>query len=157
MSTSTPFGAQLLGQTEKTLNAILDRELAGTGLTEPEWVTLVLTVAIGEAIDRDQLIGRVAGAVKVSEEEAQTRVDKLTTAGLLQVGDGENPPVQVTDAGDQVHARIRGAITPITERLWGDLPAEDLATAGRVLNTILARANAELTGSQGRRRPRRRG
>jgi hypothetical protein len=147
MPTSTPFGPQLLGQTEKTLNAILDRELAGTGLTEPEWVTLVLTVAVGEAIERDQLVGRVAGAVKVSEEEAQTRVDKLASAGLLQVGDGENSPVQVTDVGHQLHGRIRSAITPITERLWGDLPAEDLATAGRVLSTILARANAELTGS----------
>jgi hypothetical protein len=147
MSTSTPFSPQLLGQTEKTLNAILDRELVDTGLTEPDWVTLVLTVAIGEAIERDQLIGRVAGAVKVSEQEAQTRVDRLTVAGLLQVGDGENSPVKVTDAGHQLHGRIRGAITPITERLWGDLPAEDLATAGRVLSTILARANAELTGA----------
>jgi hypothetical protein len=146
MSTSTPFSPQLLGQTEKTLNAILDRELAGTGLTEPDWVTLVLTVAIGGAIERDQLIGRVAGAVKVSEQEAQTRVDRLTAAGLLQVGNGESSPVKVTDAGHQLHGRIRGAIAPITVRLWGDLPAEDLATAGRVLSTILARANAELTG-----------
>jgi hypothetical protein len=147
MSTSTPFGPQLLGQTEKTLNAILDRELAGTGLTEPEWVTLVLTVAIGEAIEREQPIGRVAGAVTVSEEETQTRVDKLTSAGLLQVGDGENSLVQVTDAGHQLHGRIRGEITPITERLWGDLPPEELAAAGRVLSTILARANAELASA----------
>jgi hypothetical protein len=28
----------------------------------------------------------------------------------------------------------------------GDLPAEELATAGRVLSTVLARANAELAG-----------
>ena len=147
MSTNTPFSPQLLGQTEKTLNAILDRELAATGLTEPEWVTLVLTVAIGETIERDQLIGRVADAVKVGEAEAQTRVDKLTVAGLLQVGDGENSPVQVTDAGRHLHGQIRGAIAPITERLWGDLPAVDLATAGRVLSTVLARANAELTGT----------
>jgi hypothetical protein len=30
--------------------------------------------------------------------------------------------------------------------MWGDLPEEDLATTGRVLSTILERANAELAG-----------
>jgi hypothetical protein len=30
------FGTQVIGQTEKALNAILERQLAGTGLTEPQ-------------------------------------------------------------------------------------------------------------------------
>jgi hypothetical protein len=38
-------------------------------------------------------------------------------------------------------------VTEITQRLWGDLPAEDLAIAGRVLGTVLVRANAELAGA----------
>jgi hypothetical protein len=42
---------------------------------------------------------------------------------------------------------VRTAVTQITERLWGDVPAEDLATAGRVLSTVLARANAELAAA----------
>jgi hypothetical protein len=88
--------------TEKALNAILNRQLAGTGLTEPQWVTLTLTVASGGTLDRDELVARVAGVLKVSEAEAQA-----------------------------------------TQRLWGDLPADDLATAGRVLSIVLARANAE--------------
>jgi hypothetical protein len=33
-----PFGTQITGQTENALYAILDRQLAGTGLTEPERV-----------------------------------------------------------------------------------------------------------------------
>ena len=37
---SIPFGPQLVGQTEKTLNALLRGFLDGTGLTEPQWVTL---------------------------------------------------------------------------------------------------------------------
>ena len=40
--------------------------------------------------------------------------------------------------------RIRGALEEITARLF-DFPAEDLATAGRVLAILTARANAELT------------
>jgi DNA-binding MarR family transcriptional regulator len=149
MSTTTtpPFGAQVIGQTEKALGAILDRQLAGTGLTERQWVTLTVTVASGGAVDRDQLVGRLAGILKVSEAAAQARMTELAGAGLLQVPDGEGAVVKVTDAGQQLHSRIRSAITEITERLWGDLPAEDLATAGRVLSTVLARANAELAGA----------
>ena len=58
MATTPAFGPPLIGQTEKALNAILDRQLAGTGMTEPQWVTLSLTVAGGGSADRGQLIGR---------------------------------------------------------------------------------------------------
>jgi hypothetical protein len=144
MSASPTFGTQVIGQTEKALNAILDRQLTGTGLTEPQWVTLTLTVISGGTVDREDLIGRVAGVLKASEAEAQARIDELAAAQLLQVRDGEGSPVKLTDAGQQLHGQVRTAVTKITQRLWGDLPAEDLATAGRVLSTVLARANAEL-------------
>jgi DNA-binding MarR family transcriptional regulator len=62
----------------------------------------------------------------------------------VQAADGEGSPVKLTDAGQQLFGQIRAATTEITERLWGDLPAEDLAAAGRVLSTVLARANAGL-------------
>lgn len=44
MSTFT-FSPQILGQTEKAVNALLDRQLDGTGLTEPLWITLTVTAA----------------------------------------------------------------------------------------------------------------
>jgi hypothetical protein len=144
MSTTPTFGTQIIGQTEKALNAILDRQLAGTSLTEPQWVALSVTVAGGGTVDRDQLIGRLAGALKVNEAEAQALISELAAAQLLQASDGDGSPVTVTDAGQQLHGRIRTAVAHITQRLWGDLPAEDLSTAGRVLSTVLARANAEL-------------
>jgi hypothetical protein len=34
----------------------------------------------------------------------------------------------------------------LSERLYGDLPTDDLDTAARVLTTITARAHAELAG-----------
>ena len=57
---------------------------------------------------------------------------------------GEPPAVTATGDGRELHRRISTAITGITRRLWGDLPAEDLATAGRVLAIVTERANAEL-------------
>jgi hypothetical protein len=142
MSTTPAFTPQVLGQTEKALNAILRGHLAGPGLTEPQWVTLSLTVMSGGAVDRDELVTRVAGGLKVSEAEAQARISELAEAQLLQAADGS--PVTLTDAGQQLYAQIRVVVGEITERLWGDLPADDLATAGRVLGTILTRADAEL-------------
>jgi DNA-binding MarR family transcriptional regulator len=147
MSTTPTFGAPVLGQTEKALNAILERQLAGTGLTEPQWVTLTLTVVGGGTVDRDQLVGLVAGVLKVSEAQAQAHIAELASAQLLRAPDGDESPVTLTDAGRQLHGRIRTAVTEITERLWGDLPADDLATAGHVLSTVLERANAELAAA----------
>jgi DNA-binding MarR family transcriptional regulator len=140
MSTTPTFSTQLIGQTEKTLNAILDRLLTGTGLSEPQWVTLTVAVMSTVAADRDAFASRIAGSLKISDDEARTRIDELVAAGLLEDGS----PVRVTDAGRQLQARIRGEVVEITERMWGDLPPEDLAAAGRVLTTVLERASAEL-------------
>jgi DNA-binding MarR family transcriptional regulator len=140
MSTTPTFSTQLIGQTEKTLNVILGRLLAPTGLDEPQWVTLTVAVMGGGSVDREAFARQIAGSIHISEEDARARIDELTSAGLL----AEGSPVRVTEAGRQLQARIRGAVVEITERMWGDLPAEDLEAAGRVLTTVLERAKAEL-------------
>ncbi|WP_242900739.1 MarR family winged helix-turn-helix transcriptional regulator [Actinomadura terrae] len=142
--TTTPqtFGTALIGQTEKALNAILERQLAGTGITEPQWVTLTLTVVGGGTLDRAELTRRVSGAIQVGRASVEERITELTAAGLLQAdNDGR---VQVTDEGQARWTRVRATIEPITQTLWGDLPAEDLAAAGRVLSIVLDRAKAVL-------------
>jgi len=143
MSTYPALSTRVIGQAEKTLGAILDRQLAGTGLTEPQWVILTLAVTSGGTAGRDQFTRMVAGALKISETEARARVGDMAAAQLLQIT-GEVPAVTATGAARELHSRISAAITQITQRLWGDLPAGDLATAGRVLAIITERANAEL-------------
>jgi DNA-binding MarR family transcriptional regulator len=142
MSTTPMFSTQLLGQTEQAANAILDRLLAEPGLTEPQWVTLVITAM--SALDHGQLVDRVADALKMSRPAAEALVAELATANLLSIPDAHHAAVTLTDSGEQLYTETRAATIRITERLWGDLPAEDLATAGRVLSTVLARANTEL-------------
>lgn len=143
-TTTQPFGTALIGQTEKALNAILDRQLAGTGITEPQWVTLTLSVVGGGAVERAELIRRVAGATQSSETSVAERITELTAAGLLR--DGHDGRIEVTDEGQARWMQVRGAIGPIVQGLWGDLPAEDLAVAGRVLGIVLDRAHAVLAG-----------
>jgi hypothetical protein len=144
MSSAPTFGTQLIGQTEKALNAILDDQLAGTGLTEPQWVILTIAVMSRGTIDHAAFISRVADALKISHSEAQARIDELAATHLLELPQDDSSPVAITESGSQLHGRIRTSVTEITQRLWGDLPADDLTIAGRVLGTVLTRANAEL-------------
>ena len=141
MSAHPVLTPRVIGQAEKTLNAILARQLVGTGLAEPDWVILTLAATSGEPPGRDQFTRTVADALKISEAGARARIGAMVTAQQLQItGDG----VTVTDAAAQLHRRISTATAGIVEQLWGDLPAADLATTGRVLAIITERANAEL-------------
>ena len=144
MSTAPAFGTQIIGQTEKALNAILDRQLAGTGLTEPQWVTLTIAVMSGGSLDVPALATRVATALKIGGPDARARIEELAAANLLEVRDDDRATARVTHAGNELHGRVRRAVSEITQRLWGDLSADDLAIAGRVLATVLERANGEL-------------
>ncbi|WP_433200098.1 MarR family winged helix-turn-helix transcriptional regulator [Dactylosporangium sp. CS-047395] len=130
----TTFDAQLLGRTEKALNAILDRLLAGPGLTEHQWIALTLTVNSGG--------GTIAQALKVGDAEARQLLVGLAGKGLVTIGDdGTATP---TEHGVAQWRELRAATVDIMHDLWGDLPAADLDTAGRVLTTILGRANTLL-------------
>ena len=144
MATEITFTPQVLGETEKALNAILIRELTVAGLTEHQWITMQLTVAGGGTIAHEQLVGRLSGALKLGTTHAEERVDELVRAGLLAyVDDDGDGLVRITASGRETHGRIRTTVGEITDRLWGDLPSGDLATTGRTLATILARANAD--------------
>jgi DNA-binding MarR family transcriptional regulator len=134
MSEYPTLTPRVIGETEKTLNAFLGRLLAGTGVTEPQWVILSIAVAGGGSVTPQQ----AAFALKLTEPQAQDQLEQLTAAGYLTDG------ISVTPRARDLFSRTRAATHEITERLWGDLPAEDLATAGRVLSIITERANAEL-------------
>ena len=147
VSAEPTFGAPLVGQTERALAALLDRELVRARLTAPHWVTLTVATAGGGSGGRDQLARRVAEARKVGEAEVQVWIDELTAARLLRASD-EGAPVTVTDHGRQLHRQIGSAVAEVTKRLWGDLTAEELTTAARVLGTVLARANEQLADAR---------
>ena len=144
MPSPSTFGTQLIGQTENALNAILDQQLAGTGLNKPQWVTLTIAVMSGGTMAPDQLLSRLAGALQISYAEARPRIEELAVTQLLKLPKDDSSPVGVTDAGNRLHGRIRSNVAEITQRLWGDLPPDDLAAAARVLGTVLDRANGEL-------------
>jgi hypothetical protein len=141
------LSTRIIGQAERTLNAILGRQLAGTGLTENQWVILTMAVTAGGTPGCDRFTRMVAGALKISESEAGGRIGDLVTAGHLEIA-SDGPAVTVTAAARSLHSRIAAAVAGITDRLWGGLPADDLATAARVLTIVTDRATAELAQAQ---------
>jgi len=145
--TTPAFSTQLIGQTEKALNAILAKLLADTAVTEPQWVTLNVTLAGAEALSIAELSSRVAGVLKISAADAKTRLAELSTDGLLQVPEAAESPLTLTGDGHALVRRVRAAVGDITGRLWGDLPEQGLAVAGRVLGTVLSRADIELASA----------
>jgi hypothetical protein len=132
---STPFGAQLIGQTEKTLNALLDRALVGTDLTEPLWVSLRITQQLAGAVDADGLADSISD--RALYDDASGLVAELSARGLVDGG-------RLTPAGLELVGRIQERTTALTANLWSDLPEDDLAVAGRVLTTVLERGRAML-------------
>jgi DNA-binding MarR family transcriptional regulator len=139
MQTYPTLSTQVIGQAESALGALLDPLLSRSGTTFNQWLVLTVTAAAGGDIDRGQLTARISGARKIDGAQVEAAIAELDAEGLVR-GTGR---VIVTSAGQARFTEIRGALEEITSRLF-DFPAEDLATAGRVLAIVTARANAEL-------------
>jgi hypothetical protein len=135
----TPFGPQLIGETEKSLNALLRRFLEGTDLTEPEWVTLRIADGLGGAGHPESLA--VAVAERAHFPDAVRLVDTLTDRGLLHDG-------RLSPSGRELVTILQTRIRTETAPIWDALPAEDVAAAARVLNEIVDRTRDVLDGTE---------
>jgi len=138
----TEFGPSLIGQTEKALDAILVRELDGTGLSPAGWIVLKLADGAGGRLGRQDLIELAQAQAKFATDKSAAAIESALALGLLEA---EQDEVVLTPAARELQAHVIGTTDEIRARLWGDLPEADLATAGRVLSTALRRANAELS------------
>jgi hypothetical protein len=131
---TTPFGPQLIGETEKTLNAVLRRHLDGT-LTEPEWVTLRIASMLDGTVDHDGLVAAVGDRAHFAD--APELVDELTARVLLADG-------RLTPTGTGLVTRLQTAIADDSRGIFGDLDDHDVAATARVLEAVLGRARAVL-------------
>ena len=66
---------------------------------------------------------------------------RYTIRALLHLADryGEGP-VQLTDQGKELHAKVRERVVSITKRLLADFDRADLETTRRVLVELVERA-----------------
>ncbi|MDX6472688.1 MAG: hypothetical protein QOK22_1504 [Gaiellaceae bacterium] len=135
----TTLNPQILGQAERAHGALLDRKLAGTGLAYHHWVAL--TLIVGGRLDVDGLIATIAGAVKIDTASARNVLDELAAAQLIEA---DGSALRLTGEGRATYDRLRESVDATIGSLYAGIPADELATAGRVVALLTARANAEL-------------
>jgi hypothetical protein len=104
-------------------------------------VLLKLVESVGGGLSRRGLVERAQAASKFDPQKSEAEIDSLVWANLLAA---EGDEVALTDEARALQERVSSNVGERTARLWGDLPEDELATAGRVLATIVGRANEEL-------------
>lgn len=121
------FGPQLLGETEKALNVLLRRSLAGSGLDEQQWVTLRV------ASQHDGPIGTLAARVadRAHFDNAARLVQDLEQRGFIA---NDRP----TPKGEALLREVLGG----NANIWQDIPEAE--AAARALSTVLERARAAI-------------
>ena len=127
--TST-FGPQLIGETEKTLQALLRRALTGTGLDERLWVALRLS----DQSDRTPLRERVAE--RAHFEDADQLVTALENLHLV----ANDAP---TTDGRTTLRSVLAKSAALSGPIWDDIADAD--AAARALTEVLARARTALS------------
>ncbi|MEK0097533.1 MarR family transcriptional regulator [Streptomyces sp. A475] len=146
MTTTAPTNApaadaRALGLAHYAARGVLEHVLARHGSTFQQQVALraALTTDVPQA--PDDLIAQVQGSLKADPADIRATLDELLAKKLL---DTDGAHLRPTDAGRELLATVGAETTPISARIWGGIPAEDLAAAGRVLALVTERANAEL-------------
>jgi hypothetical protein len=129
---TTTLGPQLIGETEKTLQALLRRALAGTGLDERLWVAL----RVADQPDGRALRARLAD--RAHFDDADQLVSTLEQRRLV-ANDA------ATADGRALLERVLAKSAALSGAIWDDL--DDADAAARALTVVLTRARAALRNS----------
>lgn len=147
MTTAPAVNGQVIGQAHYATRAVLEGVLSATGTTFHESVALNATADRGGNMERHTLVERMTSTLKIDAATAEAVLAGLITQGLLRAKPGGAPArLTMTAGGSELHRTHRAALAEITDRRYADLPAEELAAAGRILTEVTARANAMLAG-----------
>lgn len=141
MTDAPTLTGQDIGAAARATGALLDRVLSPRGIDFQSSVVLNVLTANGSALDRDQIVDRVVFGLKVDAASVSATLAGMLHSGLVSEVDGV---VSLTPAGTNLVGEIREGVGAITRRIYGGLPADDLAVAHRVLVAVTERANAEL-------------
>lgn len=147
------LNSQILGRAHHAARALLDRELHRTGTTFHQSLVLNATAGEGGTVRAGRIVELLTSTLKIDEATARDTVSELVTAGLLerqeaaeplpdQEGEEVEERVALTGAGRAEQSRLAEFAAEFGPRVYGGIPAEDLAVAGRVLTEVIARANA---------------
>ncbi|MFJ9197441.1 MarR family transcriptional regulator [Streptomyces flaveolus] len=143
MTTTAPVAdSRALGLAHYAARGVLEHVLARHGVTFQQQIALRAAVTAAAPQTADDLITQVRATLKADPVAVRATLDELLAERLL-VADGAH--LRPSDAGRELLAAVGAETAPFTARIWGGIPADDLAAAGRVLALVTERADAELT------------
>jgi DNA-binding MarR family transcriptional regulator len=140
-TTAPSADARALGLAHYAARGVLEHVLARHGVTFQQQIALRAAVTADAPRTPDDLITQVRDSLKADPAGIRTTLDELLARQLL-VTDGAH--LRPTDAGRELIAAAGAETAPVSARIWGGIPAEDLAATGRVLALVTERADAEL-------------
>jgi DNA-binding MarR family transcriptional regulator len=145
MTTTAPvLNSRVVGLAHYAARGVLEKVLARHGLTFQQSLALRAVAGSDEPLDREALVDQVVDSLKAEKAEIRAVVEELVAARLLEADPTRPSRLRITDAGQEAHSRSVDETAPISARIYADIPAEELAAAGRALTLITERANAEL-------------
>ncbi|GAA5023455.1 MarR family transcriptional regulator [Kitasatospora paranensis] len=139
--TAPAADARTLGLAHYAARGVLEHVLARHGLTFQQQIALRAVVTADAPQTPEDLVAQIRGSLKADPAEIRAALDELLAEHLI-VADGAH--LRPTEAGRGLLAAVAAETAPVSARIWGGIPAEDLAAAGRVLALVTERANAEL-------------
>ncbi|MFF9453410.1 MarR family transcriptional regulator [Streptomyces flaveolus] len=143
MTTTAPVAdSRALGLAHYAARGVLEHVLARHGVTFQQQIALRAAVTAAAPQTADDLVTQVRASLKADPVAVRATLDELLAERLL-VADGAH--LRPSDAGRELLAAVGAETAPVTARIWGGIPADDLAAAGRVLALVTERADAELT------------
>ncbi|MDX3533161.1 MarR family transcriptional regulator [Streptomyces sp. MB09-01] len=138
--------ARGLGLAHYAARGVLEHVLARHGVTFQQQIALRAVVTADAPQTPDDVVTQVRASLKAAPAGIRTTLDELLAKQLLAV-DGAH--LRPTDAARELLAAVGAETGAVSARIWGGIPAEDLAAAGRVLALVTERADAELAALTG--------
>ncbi|WP_046494141.1 hypothetical protein [Streptomyces odonnellii] len=133
--------ARALALAHYAARGLLEHVLSRHGITFQQQIALRAAITSDVPQTPDDLVTQVRGYLKADPADIRATLDELLAKHLL-VEDGAH--LRPTEAGRELTATVGAETAPVSARVWGGIPAADLAVAGRVLALVTERANAEL-------------
>lgn len=141
-ATAPLLNSQILGRAHYAARALLDRELARSGHAFLHSIVLGAVAAEGGEADREAVTAYTVRTVKVPPADARRALAELLDGGYAEASGADAGRVRLTAQGEALRARLAAFSALTAPQVYGDIPAEDLAVAGRVLLQVRERAEA---------------
>ncbi|WFP48713.1 hypothetical protein PL263_11395 [Methylomonas sp. EFPC3] len=123
------------------MRALLEQKLQNVNLSFAEWTVLAFTS--GAPLKSDDVVQRqITGHIIAAAADGHESIGRLTRAGLI--AKNQDDVLAHTESGKAVFIRLSGEVEGMTQRLYGDLPIEDLQATHRTLTEIAKRAGTLL-------------